>query len=280
MVLRAIVTRPAAQAADWVHALGAALAAQGVQGVDVVALPLIAIQPLPDSAPLRAAWAALAGQDLVFFVSANAVLHFFAARPPGASWPEGTLAAAPGPGTAAVLMEAGVPAGQVVAPAPDAPSFDSEQLWAVLRQRDWAGSQVLIVRGEAGRDWLAEQLHEAGAVSSYLAAYARGAPVFDPTEQALLRAAQTNPAGHLWLFSSSEAVQHLVRTWTVPSGARALATHPRIAAAAQAAGFAQVQASAATVASVAEAIADARGAAGSAVGSEPGQARSVQSGPL
>lgn len=282
MSLCAIVTRPAAQAAAWVQDLGAELSARGVFGVRVEALPLIAIRPLDDIAPLRVAWATLPEQALVFFVSANAVLHFFAARPPAARWPAGTLAAAPGPGTAAVLCEAGVPADQVVSPAPDAPSFDSEQLWAVLRRRSWVGRRVLIVRGEAGRDWLAEQLRGAGAVPRYLAAYARGAPDLGPTERVLLDAAQCDPARHLWLFSSSEAVHHLVHAWAVPEGARALATHPRIEAAARAAGFAQVQTTAATVVAVATAVGAASALAGHAAGATGSacQTRSVQSGPL
>lgn len=277
MGLRAIVTRPAAQAAVWVHELEAALAARGTVGVAVVALPLIAIRPLADPAPLHQAWAGLAQQALVFFVSANAVLHFFAARPPGLAWPTGTLAAAPGPGTAAVLREAGVPAGQVVAPAPDAPSFDSEQLWTALRARDWSGCDVLIVRGEAGRDWLAEQLRDAGARPAYLAAYGRGAPTLGAGEHALLEAARADPADHLWLFSSSEAVQHLAQVWPVPAGARALATHPRIAAAAQAAGFAQVVAVAATPGAVADAVAQAAARAPRAAAADVDAPRSLQS---
>ncbi|MCB1996778.1 MAG: uroporphyrinogen-III synthase [Rhodoferax sp.] len=276
MALRAIVTRPAAQAADWVRDLGAALETRGERELEVVALPLIAIHPLADPTPLHRAWAELAEQSLVFFVSANAVTHFFAARPPGLAWPAGTLAAAPGPGTAAVLREAGVPAAQIVAPAPDAPTFDSEQLWSLLRRRDWAGRDVLIVRGEDGRDWLAEQLRDAGAQPRYLAAYARGAPVLGATERTLLDAAAADPAAHLWLFSSSEAVRHLVQGWPVPAGARALATHPRIAEAAQSTGFAQVMLTAATVAGVADALVQARHAPQGGVG----QTRSLQSGSL
>ena len=267
VILRAIVTRPAAQAADWVRDLGAALEARGERDVEVVALPLIAIHALADATPLHRAWAELGGQALVFFVSANAVTHFFAARPPGQAWPAGTLAAAPGPGTAALLREAGVPAAQIVAPAPDAPTFDSEQLWSLLRTRDWSGRQVLIVRGEDGRDWLAEQLRDAGAQPRYLAAYARGAPVLGATERTLLDAAAADPAAHLWLFSSSEAVRHLVR---------AMATHPRIAEAAQSAGFARVMLTAATVAGVADALVQARHAPQGGVG----PTRSLQSGPL
>ena len=228
--MRLIVTRPAAQAQSWVQALQA-------QGLDAVALPLIKIAPVADLHVLTEAWAALAQQALVFFVSANAVEYFFAQRPAGGSWPAATLAAAPGPGTAAALRAQGLPESTIAAPAPDAPNFDSETLWAQLRARDWQGRSVLIVRGEQGRDWLGEQLLAAGAHTACLAAYRRQPPTPDAAGRRLLAAAQHDPAGHLWLFSSSEAIRHLQAQWQVPAGARALASHPRIAAAARSAGF-------------------------------------------
>jgi uroporphyrinogen-III synthase len=231
--MRVIVTRPAAQSAPWVEALR-------LQGVDAVALPLIAIGPLADPAAIEAAWRTLAGQALVFFVSANAVEHFFAHRPAGTGWPTETLAAAPGPGTAEALRARGVPQTCIAAPAADAPSFDSESLWAALQCRDWRGRSVLVVRGEQGRDWLAAQLQAAGAQARHLAAYRRLPPTPDAGARGLLDNARSDPGGHLWLFSSSEAVQHLAALWTPPPGSRALASHPRIAAAARTAGFASV----------------------------------------
>lgn len=228
--MRAIVTRPADQAQAWVADLRA-------HGIDAVALPLIAIVPPADVAPVQAAWRDLARRALVFFVSANAVQHFFGARPADAAWPAGTRAAAPGPGTAAALRAQGL---APVEPAADAPAFDSEALWQQLRHEHWAGRSVLVVRGEDGRDWLAEQLRAAGATVDFVAAYARRPPQPDAGEQALLASARAAPAAHLWLFSSSEAVRHLQALGPPPAGARALATHPRIAAAARAAGFAEV----------------------------------------
>jgi uroporphyrinogen-III synthase len=233
--MRVIVTRPAAQAAPWVAALRA-------QGVDALALPLIEIVPPADPAPVQQAWAGLPERTMAFFVSANAVQHFFALRPLGAVWPAGILAAAPGPGTAAVLRAIGVPPVQVVEPAADAAAFDSESLWLQLAHRDWAGSKVLVVRGEDGRDWLAEQLRAAGATVDFVAAYVRRGPQANAAVIALLAAVTAAPQQYLWLFSSSEAVRHLAALWPggVPAGARALATHARIAQAARKAGFASV----------------------------------------
>jgi uroporphyrinogen-III synthase len=231
--MRVLVTRPAAQASDWVRALRAA-------GIEAEALPLMSIAPAADAAELRAAWRALPQTDLVMFVSPNAASCFFEERPEDAAWPAAVTAASPGPGTTRVLRELGVE--HIVEPAPDAPQFDSETLWAELSGRDWQDKSVLVVRGASGREWLAQQLQARGATLRFVAAYRRTAPVLSPAESALLAEAIATPANHLWLFSSSEAVGHLDTLapradW---SGAVALATHPRIAQAARTLGLGRV----------------------------------------
>ncbi len=236
--MRVIVTRPAAQAANWVAQLQA-------QAIDAVALPLIGIAPVADPAALAAEWHGLASRRLVVFVSPNAAEQFFAQRPAGAAWPAGVLAASPGPGTTRALRALGLAPAQIVEPAADAPQFDSEALWAQLRRHDWQGAQVLVVRGDGGRDWLAQTLRVAGAQVAHVAAYRRIAPAFDAAQAELLRAALAEPAGHLWLFSSSEAIDHLLALPLLAAGrglenASALATHPRIAARARQAGFGRV----------------------------------------
>jgi uroporphyrinogen-III synthase len=245
---RVLVTRPAAQAAPWVSDLRAA-------GIDAVALPLIDIGPAPSPAAVDAAWRSLPSVALVFFVSANAVEAFFALRPAGAAWPAATRAGAPGPGTARALAEAGVPAAGIVAPAADAERFDSEQLWLLLRDEPWTGRSVLVVRGEDGRDWLADRWRAAGASVSFVAAYARRPPALGDASHRWLAAAQAAPGDHLWLFSSSEAVHRLAELAPgLPARAAALATHPRIAEAARAAGFARVGACAPRLADVVQAV--------------------------
>ena len=234
--MRVIVTRPAAQAAEWVARFQA-------QGIAAVALPLIAIEPAADAAPVDAGWAQLARHRLVVFVSPNAAERFFARRPVQSAWPSTLLAGSPGPGTTHTLTRLGVPTALIVEPAVDAAQFDSESLWAELETHDWQGAEVLIVRGEGGgRDWLAETLRSRGAQVTPLAAYRRAAPSFGADELALLEAAQAAPDRHLWFFSSSEAIDHLAlatpgASWT---GALALATHPRIAERARRLGFSSV----------------------------------------
>lgn len=234
--MRVVVTRPAPEAARWVEALQ-------VRGHEAVVLPLLAIAPAPDPQAVADAWRHLARYRAAMFVSGNAVQGFFA----GAlrAWPAGVRAWAPGPATRAALLDAGVPAAQVDAPAEDAAQFDSEHLWARVRGQLGVGDRLLLVRGAGaegrgeGRDWLAQQLAQAGAAVDEVVAYARGLPTWSPQQQVLARDCAHDA---LWLFSSSEAARKLATL--VPGqdwqAARALATHPRIAQTLRSLGFGHV----------------------------------------
>lgn len=249
---RVIVTRPEREAIPWVQQLRA-------RGLQAVALPLMAIGPCPDpaaQAALAQARARLDGYRAVMFVSGNAALHFFEENPALALTGKSqaaikTRAWAPGPGTARALELAGVPADRIDSPAPDAPQFDSEALWRQVGAQVQPGDRVLIVRGSSGtepgpaqgtgRDWLARQIEAAGGQAEFVAAYQRGAPHWNADEVALAQQAARD--GSVWLLSSSEAVAHLAEAlpgqdW---GHAHALATHPRIAEAARAAGFGHVR---------------------------------------
>ena len=248
--MRVLVTRPAAQARDWVERLHA-------EGIAAAALPLIDIAGVDDAAALQAAWRGLEGRALAMFVSPNAVAHFFAARPADTAWPQALLAASPGPATTQALLGAGVPPARIVEPAADAPQFDSEALWLRLQARDWRGARVLFVRGDGGRDWLAERLREAGAQVEQVSAYRRGVPNLDEDARRILRAAIAAPREHLWWFSSAQAIDHLGAL--APAGsdwreARALATHPRIAERARRLGFGAVESCSAAADAVLAAI--------------------------
>ena len=272
---RAIVTRPHHDAEKWVLRLRQA-------GIDAEALPLIEIAPLaqsPDPARQPAGYAAC------LFVSGHAVEHFFKenrafAQDPQAqsaiesianrdlamvtAMPPGLRFLAPGPGTVAALRAAGVAEAQIDAPPPDAVQFDSEALWRVIGQRDWQGRRVLIVRGQSsgvtggapGRDWIARQWLQAGASVDFAAVYQRRAPLLDRTQLRRARAAAID--GSVWLFSSSEAIANLTGQaglrGTDWSHARALATHPRIADAARAAGWGVVAESRPSLGDIADAL--------------------------
>lgn len=249
--MRVIVTRPQREAQDWVRELAAA-------GLPAQALPLIDIRPAPEPAALVRAWQQLAdaGYAGVMFVSANAVAGFFASNKAvdsvfSAGAAIKTRAWSPGPGTTRALLRAGVAPERIDAPATDAAQFDSEALWQVVGPQVKPGDRVLIVRGGdaqsadtgagSGRDWLARRLAEAGATAEFVVAYQRARPQFDAAQQQL--AAEAAADGSVWLFSSSEAVHNLQaclpgQSW---QAARAVATHPRIAAAARQAGFGVVR---------------------------------------
>lgn len=244
---RILVTRPEREAGQWVRKLSAL-------GLDAKSLPLINIAPPGDIDALRNARIQMGGYAAVMFVSVNAVRGFLgefggltaASALELASIARGTRAWSPGPGTTKALVEAGWPAGEVDAPAPDAPQFDSEALWGQVECQLASGQQVLIVRGAdaqghiAGRDWLAGQLRARGVVVDEVAAYCRAVPTLNKAQRDMANSSATD--GSVWLFSSSEAISNLgkllpERDW---AAARAVATHDRIEKAARQAGFGQV----------------------------------------
>ena len=240
-----LITRPQPQAGEWVARLQ-------LLGCAASALPLLGISDAADPVPVRAGWQRIARRAqggeamlaMVMFVSPIAVERFFALRPAGQAWPADLLACGTGPGTRAALMKAGVPESLLRTPAASGRQFDSEALWAMLQpELNWAGSEALIVRGEDGRDWLADTLRHQGAEPHFVEAYRRTAPVLSEADQTLLLQALAQPGRYGWLFSSSEAVAQL--TALAPqadwSRSRALVTHPRIAEAARRLGMAQVR---------------------------------------
>ena len=251
MDIQLLITRPADQAAIWVDGLKK-------HGISAHALPLLAIEALADSSAVQAAWRGMLSYQLVIFVSPSAVTKFFALKPDPDHgffpkvWPATLRVASPGPGTTASLLDHGVPAAVIVEPEVDAQQFDSEALWQKLRVFDWRSATVLVVSGETGRDWLTQQLKAQGAHVDRVVAYRRMPSLWTPELQALTLDALARPACHLWLFSSSEAIGHLIARYPLTQWARsmAMATHPRIAQAATNAGFSRVYTSAPTLAAV------------------------------
>lgn len=231
-----LVTRPAEQAAGWVSKLRA-------QGLRAEALPLITIGPAPDAGALREMLSVLRPGALVMFVSPNAVQQSAAALGGRLAWPDGVRAAATGPGTVSALLVVGVPAGSIVAPPEAELKFDSEALWQLLSGEDWRGRQVRVVRGEGGREWFADTLRAAGAEVQLVQGYSRSSATLDRSGQALLQHALAKPDDVVWLFSSSESIDHLIglapeADW---SASQALVSHPRIAERAQARGWPRVR---------------------------------------
>jgi uroporphyrinogen-III synthase len=279
-ISRVMVTRPAHDADVWVAKLQQS-------GFAAQALPLIEIAAVShpaDVSALEQACSRLSDYTACLFVSGNAVAHFFmpfrasktapdpsihvraATKKIATDIPANVRFLAPGPGTLAALLAAGVAARQIDAPPPDAAQFDSESLWQVIGQRDWRGKKVLIVRGKgdasqgsagAGRDWLAQQWRDSGSTVDVVSSYERCVPQLSPAQIELAKAASQD--GSVWLFSSSEALANLTQQpglrgvdW---QGARAIATHPRIQAAVQTAGWGVVQPSRPALPDIARALA-------------------------
>lgn len=249
-----VITRPAGQSSALLALLASA-------GFDTLEFPLIDIAPVADDASLRAALDELflppdapGRYALVVFVSPNAIDHAFGHL--GAPWPGDLPVAVVGPGSVAALARQGVhaPSHRVFSPrAEDAdPRFDSEALYAAIEAHFGAnglqGRRVLIVRGDGGREWLAERLAEAGARVEKAAAYRRVLP--EPSMQKWERVHQLlggeTSVRHAWLLTSSEGVRNLdelahehltadeiVRLKRAPI----VCPHPRIAEAARGAGF-------------------------------------------
>ncbi|MDP2367698.1 uroporphyrinogen-III synthase [Rhodoferax sp.] len=245
---RVVVTRPEADARPLARDLALA-------GLVPIVMPLIEVAAVADQERLIQAWRGAPHCLAVMFVSSNAVDHFFDRRPPdlalfNARAIARTRAWATGPGTLKALLRHGAELAWIDAPSLEAGRFDTDTLWDIVCSRVQPGDRVLIVRGAdaadgleappargVGRDWLAEQLTLAGAQVDFVVAYQRRAPHWDAQQLAQARLAASD--GAVWLFSSAQAVVHLQRLLPAQdwSGARAVATHPRIAAAVRNAGF-------------------------------------------
>jgi uroporphyrinogen-III synthase len=155
--LGVLVTRPEPQAGPLARRLAA-------EGARVYRLPAIEVLARDDRARQRAALGPIDRFHWIVFVSANAVRF-------GASLLEGRRdlkLAAVGPATAAALNHAGYR----VALVPQG-GYDSEHLLESAEFRHVQGQRVLIVRGDGGRELLADELAARGAEISYAEVYER-----------------------------------------------------------------------------------------------------------
>lgn len=237
--LRAVViTRPLAQATG----LARQVAALGRQPV---IFPLLEIAPLDDPMPLRAMLDSLEDYALVAFVSPNAIDATFAHL---SKWPASVPIAVMGEGSRAALAAHGLTDANATIFSPrNAERTDSETLLEVLDLDALRGRKVLIVRGESGRELLADRLREQGVAVTHIAAYSRRAPLLTAaTRQQLLTLLD---AENDWIVTSSEALRILVKMVRQLDGAdsvvkmqqqKIIVPHVRIAETAQSEGFLNV----------------------------------------
>jgi uroporphyrinogen III methyltransferase/synthase len=159
---RVLVTRPREQAAELVDRLAAL-------GAEAVEAPMIRIVPPEDLAPLQRAAAEPEQFDFIVFTSANAVEAFMAVLLNGerdVRALSGPKLCAVGSGTAEKLAEHGIKVDIVPK------EFRAEAVVPALLERGpLDGARVLLPRADIGREVIAEQLRERGAVVTDVVAY-------------------------------------------------------------------------------------------------------------
>lgn len=168
---RLLLTRPAEECV----ALAAALSDVGIHSAS---MPLLAIEPLSETAEQRAAMLELDRYCAVVVVSKPAarlalarLKRYWPQPPAGQAW------FSVGAATGAILKEHGL---NVCWPAV---GDDSEALLALPRLAealDVTSPRVLILRGEGGRELIAETLHQRGALVDKLELYRRYLPDYPP----------------------------------------------------------------------------------------------------
>lgn len=153
--LGVLVTRPRQQSAELVEEIER-------RGGRAIVFPSIDIAAR-DRQSIEDDVAQLSPADITIFISSNAVDF-------GIDYASGEIAAI-GPATAAAVENAG----RIVSVQPES-GFDSEQLLAEAAFGDMHGKTVRIIRGNAGREYLANTLMERGATVEYLSTYERRLP--------------------------------------------------------------------------------------------------------
>lgn len=163
-----VVTRPREQSGEMIEALQALHA-------DVLALPTLEIEPLQLDATARSRILDLDRYDWVICVSVNAVrLGLSALSDYWPQWPVQQQWVAVGPATGDELQQ------WQVNPRVAQQGSTSETLldWPELQRL--SNQRILILRGEGGRETLADTLRQRGAQVDYLELYRRVLPQVDP----------------------------------------------------------------------------------------------------
>lgn len=141
-------------------------------GGEATHFPTIAFAPPKDTTAFQQAIAALSSMDWLIFISPQAVSASLPAiRRAWPHFPPRVKLAAVGSKTAKAIQEAGLP--KAVYPKED---WRSEGLLGLAEFQSISGTNIAIVRGEGGRDYLEKSLLSRGAQVSHLIAYQRVLP--------------------------------------------------------------------------------------------------------
>lgn len=194
-----VVTRPIAQAMPLAERLAA-------RGHEAVIFPLLEIQPLSDPSLLHETLQELDRYAMVAFVSPNAIHAVFSILK---VWPANVPIAVIGEGSQRALAQYGVTSDNAKIIKPVNPlQTDSSTLIEAINLDELRAKHVLIIRGETGRELLADALRAAGVEVVQLAAYRRTAPRLDDEKRTQLCRLLDSPSE--WIVTSSEALRILI----------------------------------------------------------------------
>lgn len=221
--LRIAVTRPQAQADALAHDIAKL-------GGHAIRFPLLEISPAADPVALQTLLARLPQFQIAIFISPNAVHYGLQAVRAAGQKLSAQLIAAVGNGTAQALQAQGIK--QVLAPLRRA---DSEALLELPALQQVSGKNILIFRGDQGRELLGDTLRVRGARVEYAGCYQRGKP-----QHPLSLLLDSQP--DILTISSSEALDNLWQMATASEREKLQALplfvlHERIALAARELGW-------------------------------------------
>jgi uroporphyrinogen-III synthase len=221
-------------------------------GATVFVFPALAIVDPPDAGTLDRTIAELDKFSLGIFVSANAVERGLGAARSRRAWPAGLKVAAVGGATAQALRDAGH--GDVIVPTTGA---DSEALLAMPQLQSVEGQNIIVFRGEGGRELIAEVLTGRGARVTCLTCYRRVRPEGDP--RALLAAWRSGKVDAVSAMSAESLANFLEMVGTegrtLMQSTPLLVPHPRVAERAHRLGLDKVAVTDAAAEGLADALA-------------------------
>jgi uroporphyrinogen-III synthase len=167
-----LVTRPAGQATHLAEALVA-------EGAKPVLFPVLAIFPLTDTTALVDQIIRLDQYQLAIFISPNAVQMGLQEVLSRRAWPDHVRVATVGQSSEAALLahDLGGQQHQILCPQG---RFDSEALLELPELQRMDGRDVIIFRGDGGRELLADTLRQRGASVDYATCYRRTVPDLSP----------------------------------------------------------------------------------------------------
>ena len=192
--LHVLVTRPVHQAANFQHLLEQA-------GAIPYAWPLLAIRSMDTAPETLLQLRDNQHYQLVIFISANAVQYGLQLLP-DTNGLSGVKLGAIGKQTAHALQAHGLSA-SLVPPQ----GFSSEDFLDLPEVQQLSGQRVLIVRGDQGRELLAETLQQRGARVDYANVYQRICPANDPDG---LKQLHDRQQLDIICLTSSEALHNLL----------------------------------------------------------------------